>query len=315
MIKVYSLLYGNVEITVKAIYGDKEPRSLINTSLEGVLNGRKIVVKNHFFSRVVPQGIYDYPTCAYNAYRVLAMEYNRRVQKTLDSLIHPYNKKPSDYKVACFFMRDLVKTFDSVQDAATQLRLNPTDIRRICEIQSRSRKTCGGYVWRYVTDTGDIIHPWLILDEYKGDETYFRGIPTRLDERNIPQQIRMDMLKDKELSETLSEQGYYAKDERERMAILKKEREENDIREFVKNLASNGKQLKCIYQTAVEELYHGLDFDGVLLVRVNYTNKSIDVKFNVYDSDDNYAFKAKMDSVKSRFKNQFRDFSKWHINY
>lgn len=312
MIEIYSLLYGNVEIIVKAIYTDN-PKSLKKVNLEATLNGRKIVVKNHIGMRVVPQGKFDYPTCAYNAYRVLAMEYNRRFQKTLDSLIHPYYKKPSDYKVSCFFMGDLVKTFNSVQDAATQLRLKPADIRRICEIQNRTRKTCGGYVWRYVTDKGDIIRPWLILDDYKGDETYFRGIPTRLDEREIPQQIRTDMLKDKELRETLSDQGLYAKDERERKAILKKEREENDIREFVRSLASNGKLLKCIYQTAVEELYHGLDFDGVLMVRVNYTNKSIDVKFIVYDTSDKYAYGAKMDSVRSRFKNQFGDFFKWHI--
>lgn len=310
MLNIYSLLYGNVEITVKAIYGDNQPMKI---SLEGVLNGIKIVVNNHFGSRVVPQGKYDYPTCAYNAYRVLAGEYNRRFQKTLDNLIHPYYKKPSDYKVSCFFMGDLVKTFDSIQDAATQLRLNPSDIRRICEIQNRTRKTCGGYEWRYVTDRGDIIRPWLILDEYKGDETYFRGIPTRLDEREIPQQIKTDMLKDKELHETLSDQGFYAKDERELRAILRKEREDNDIREFVKSLASNGKLLKCVYQTAVEELYHGLDFDGVLMVRINFTNKSIDVKFNVYDTSDRYAYSAKIDSARSRFKKQFGDFCKWHI--
>ena len=255
MLNIYSLLYGNVEITVKAIYGDNQPMKI---SLEGVLNGTKIVVNNHFGSRVVPQGKYDYPTCAYNAYRVLAGEYNRRFQKTLDNLIHPYYKKPSDYKVSCFFMGDLIKTFDSIQDAATQLRLNPSDIRRICEIQNRTRKTCGGYVWRYVTDKGDIIRPWLILDEYKGDETYFRGIPTRLDEREIPQQIKTDMLKDKELRETLSDQGFYAKDERERRAILRKEREDNDIREFVKSRAGRTENHHVAGRSICARQFNGL---------------------------------------------------------
>ena len=310
MIEIYSLLYGNVEIELRVYSKDGEPKK---TDIKAVLNGRTIILKNYIGYRVIPVSKYDYPTCAYNCYRALAMEYNKRFQKTLDSLISPYNKKPSDYKVSCFFLGDLVKTFDSIQDAATQLKLKPTDIRRICEIKDRQRKTCGGYVWRYVKDNGDVILPWLELDKYKGDETYFRGIPTRLDERNIPWQIRKDMLEDKELRETLSDQGFYAKDERERKRLLEKEREESDIREFVKSLASNGKLLKCIYQTATEELYHGLDFDGVLMVRVNYANKSIDVTFKVYDTTDKYAYGAKMDSARSRFKNQFGDYCKWHI--
>ena len=313
MIEIYSLLYGNVEIIVKAIYTDN-PRSLKKVNLEATLNGRKIVVKNHIGMRVVPQGKFDYPTCAFNAYRVLAMEYNKRFQKTLDSLIHPNFKKPStDYKVSCFFLGDLVKTFDSIQDAATQLKLNPTDIRRICEIKDRQRKTCGGYVWRYVKDNGDVILPWLELDKYKGDETYFRGIPTRLDERNIPWQIRKDMLEDKELGETLSDQGFYAKDERERKRLLEKEREESDIREFVKNLASNGKQLKCVYQTGTEEFYHGLDFSGVLMIRLNFASKGIDARYIPYDSSDHYAIEAKYRMIRTKFKDAFGDYCKWHI--
>ena len=312
MYKIYSLLYGNVEIIVKAIYTDN-PKSLIKVNLEAIINGRKIVVKNHTNTSVVPRGRYDYPACAYTAYCVLAKEYNKSVQKTLDSLISPHNKKPSDFKVSCFFLGDLIKTFDSIQDAATQLKLNPKDIRRVCEIKDRQRKTCGGYEWRYVNDNGDIILPWLELDEYKGDETYFRGIPTRLDERNIPWGIRKDMLKDKDLCESLSDQGFYAKDERERKRLLAKEREESDIREFVKNLASNGKQLKCVYQTGTQELYHGLDFGGVLMIRLNFVDKSIDVTYNVYDLTNNYSKDAKLKMIKTRFKKTFGDNCKWQI--
>ena len=53
MIEIYSLLYGNVEITVKAIYTDN-PKSLKKVNLEATLNGRKIVLKNHSGMRVVP---------------------------------------------------------------------------------------------------------------------------------------------------------------------------------------------------------------------------------------------------------------------
>ena len=312
MYEIYSLLYGNVEITVKAIYTDN-PKSLKKVNLEAIINGRKIVVKNHTGTSVVPRGRYDYPACAYTAYCVLAKEYNKSVQKTLDSLISPHNKKPSDFKVSCFFLGDLIKTFDSIQDAATQLKLNPKDIRRVCEIKDRQRKTCGGYEWRYVNDNGDIILPWLELDEYKGDETYFRGIPTRIDERNIPWGIRKDMLKDKDLCESLSDQGFYAKDERERKRLLAKEREESDIREFVKNLASNGKQLKCVYQTGTEEFYHGLDFSGVLMIRLNFVYKSIDLRYIPYDSSDHYAIEAKYRMIRATFKETFGDYCKWSI--
>lgn len=312
MYEIYSLLYGNVEIIVKAIYTDN-PKSLKKVNLEAIINGRKIVVKNHTDTSVVPRGRYDYPACAYTAYRALVMEYNKRFQKTLDSLIPPNFKKPSDYKVSCFFLGDLIKTFDSIQDAATQLKLNPKDIRRVCEIKDRQRKTCGGYEWRYVNDNGDVILPWLVLDEYKGDETYFRGIPTRLEERNIPLQIRKDMLKDKELRETLSDQGFYAKDERERKRLLAKEREESDIREFVKNLASNGKQLKCVYQTGTQEFYHGLDFSGVLMIRLNFASKGIDVRYIPYDSSDHYSIEAKYRMIRATFKDTFGDYCKWQI--
>lgn len=312
MYEIYSLLYGNVDIIVKAIYTDN-PKSLKKVNLEAIINGRKIVVKNHTGTSVVPRGRYDYPACAYIAYRALVMEYNKRFQKTLDSLIPPNFKKPSDYKVSCFFLGDLIKTFDSIQDAATQLKLNPKGIRRVCEIKDRQRKTCGGYEWRYVNDNGDIILPWLVLDEYKGDETYFRGIPTRLEERNIPLQIRKDMLKDKELRETLSDQGFYAKDERERKRLLAKEREESDIREFVKNLASNGKQLKCVYQTGTEEFYHGLDFSGVLMIRLNFASKGIDVRYIPYDSSDHYSIEAKYRMIRATFKDTFGDYCKWQI--
>lgn len=312
MYEIYSLLYGNVEITVKAIYTDN-PKSLKKVNLEAILNGRKIVVKNHTNTSVVPRGRYDYPACAYTAYCVLAKEYNKSVQKTLDRLISPHNKKPSDFKVSCFFLGDLIKTFDSIQDAAIQLKLNPKDIRRVCEIKDRQRKTCGGYEWRYVNDNGDIILPWLELDEYKGDETYFRGIPTRLDERNIPWGIRKDMLKDKDLCESLSDQGFYAKDERERKRLLAKEREESDIREFVKNLASNGKQLKCVYQTGTEEFYHGLDFSGVLMIRLNFASKGIDVRYIPYDSSDHYSIEAKYRMIRATFKDTFGDYCKWQI--
>lgn len=312
MYEIYSLLYGNVDIIVKAIYTDN-PKSLKKVNLEAIINGRKIVVKNHTNTSVVPRGKYDYPACAYTAYRALVMEYNKRFQKTLDSLIPPNFKKPSDYKVSCFFLGDLIKTFDSIQDAATQLKLNPKDIRRVCEIKDRQRKTCGGYEWRYVNDNGDVILPWLELDEYSGDETYFRGIPTRLDERNIPWGIRKDMLKDKDLCESLSDQGFYAKDERERKRLLAKEREESDIREFVKNLASNGKQLKCVYQTGTEEFYHGLDFSGVLMIRLNFASKGIDVRYIPYDSSDHYSIEAKYRMIRATFKDTFGDYCKWQI--
>ena len=129
---IYYLYYGNIEITMVAIEkAENIKRELDCVSIKAKLNDRKVSIEKYEGCGLIPRSSASYPDCAFKAYRILANEYNRIFQKNLDSLIKPTFKHPKDkYRVACFFYNELVKTFDSIQDAATQLRLNYTDIRR-----------------------------------------------------------------------------------------------------------------------------------------------------------------------------------------
>ena len=309
---IYYLSYGNIEITMVAVEkAENMKRELDCVSLKAKLNDRMVSIEKYKGHGLVPRSSASYPDCAFKAYRILANEYNRVFQKHLDSLIQPTFKHPKDkYRVACFFYNELVKTFDSIQDAATQLRLSYTDIRRVCEVYDRSRKTCGGYAWRYVDGDCRVIEPWLVVDDYQGDETYFRGMPTRIDDLGyIPTAIRKDMLEDKDMCKSIREM-----DEMEKKAYvttLEKERTERDIRDFVENIPSNGKRMKCLYKTGEEEFYHATDYSGVIYARINYGLKELEVKYTPFDSRDCYSYRAKKDSIFADFKRRFSEFSKW----
>ena len=309
---IYYLYYGNIEITMVAIEkAENIKRELDCVSIKAKLNGRKVSIKNYKGYRLIPTSTASYPDCAFKAYRILANEYNRIFQKNLDSLIKPTFKHPKDkYRVACFFYNELVKTFDSIQDAATQLRLNYTDIRRVCEVNERSRKTCGGYVWRYVDGDCRVIEPWLIVDNYKGDEKYFRGMPTRIEDLGyIPSAIRKDMLEDKDMRKSIF--YLYSTRKQERIARLDKERMERDIKSFVEDNTSNGTRMKCLYRTGDEEFYHATDYSGVIYARIRYFNKTIEVGYTSFDSNDHYSYNAKKESISADFKRRFGEFNEW----
>ena len=311
---IYYLYYGNIEITMVAIEkAENIKRELDCVSIKAKLNDRKVSIEKYKGCGLIPRSSTSYPDCAFKAYRILANEYNRIFQKNLDSLIKPTFKHPKDkYRVACFFYNELVKTFDSIQDAATQLRLNYTDIRRVCEVNERSRKTCGGYVWRYVDGDCRVIEPWLIVDNYKGDEKYFRGMPTRIEDLGyIPSAIRKDMLEDKDMSKSILEMDSTRR--KVRIDQLNKERTERDIKDFVENIPSNGKRMKCLYRTGDEEFYHAADYSGVIYARIRYFNKTIEVRYTSFDSNDHYSYNAKKESISDDFKRRFGKFSEWSL--
>ena len=309
---IYYLKYGNIEITMVAVEkAENMKKELYCVSLKAKLNHRMVSIEKYMGHGLIPRSSASYPDCAFKAYRILANEYNRVFQKHLDSLIQPTFKHPKDkYRVACFFYNELVRTFDSIQDAAIQLRLNYTDIRRVCEVYDRSRKTCGGYAWRYVDGDCNVIEPWLVVDDYQGDETYFRGMPTRIDDlRYIPTAIKKDMLEDKDMRKSILEMD--AMEKKARITTLEKERTERDIKDFIENIPSNGKRMKCLYKTGEEEFYHATDYSGVIYARIKYFNKTLEVRYTTFDSNDNYSYKAKKDSISADFKRRFGEHNEW----
>lgn len=309
---IYYLNYGDVEITMVAVEkAENMKKELDCVALKAKLNDRMVSIEKYKGHGLIPRSSASYSDCAFKAYRILANEYNRVFQNRLDSLIQPTFKHPKDkYLVACFFYNELVMTFDSIQDAATQLRLHYADIRRVCEVYDRSRKTCGGYAWRYVDGDCNVIEPWLVVDDYQGDETYFRGMPTRIDDLGyIPTAIRKDMLEDKDMCRSIREMD--AMEKKAYITTLEKERTERDIRDFVENVPSNGRRMKCLYKTGEEEFYHAIDYSGVIYARINYGLKELEVKYTPFDSRDCYSYKAKKDSISADFKRRFSEFSKW----
>lgn len=307
------LFYGDIQITMKVHEMSDYERNPDVVSLTAFINGEMVKVENYKGLHLVPRSKEFYPTCAFKAYRALITKMNKTASnKPSISLIHITFKQPKDkFRVACFFYNELVKTFDSIYDAAMQLRLCYTNIKRVCEIRNKQRKTCGGYVWRYIDGDYRIVEPWLVVDDNDGDDTFFQGIPTRLyDTKYIPESIRKDMLEDEDMSNSIHEMN--TKERNAYFNNLKQEQDEQDIIDFVENIASNGKRLKCAYKSGTEDFYHGLDYNGVICFRINYKRKIIEFNFINYNSNEgNY---LKFSYVKQEFEKRFGKSSDWKLS-
>ena len=135
-------------------------------------------------------------------------------------------------------------------------------------------------------------------------------MPTRIEDISyIPSAIRKDMLEDKDMRKSILEMDSLKR--KVRIDLLNKERTERDIKDFVENIPSNGKRMKCLYRTGDEEFYHATDYSGVIYARIRYFNKTIEVGYTSFDSNDHYSYNAKKESISADFKRRFGEFNEW----
>ena len=89
--------------------------------------------------------------------------------------------------VSAFFLGELVKTWNSAQEASIEMGIDKRHIIEVCEDITGRNNSAGGYVWRYTTSDGEITYPSRVK--------VFTGREKKLltDAEYIPQRIKKDM--------------------------------------------------------------------------------------------------------------------------
>lgn len=84
-----------------------------------------------------------------NKYNIKYNTLSKRFNKGLrgEDLIADINPKNTPRKIACFKDGTLIKTFDSIKQAANEFKLNRTNISNCCH---GKRKSCGGFQWKFI---------------------------------------------------------------------------------------------------------------------------------------------------------------------
>lgn len=127
------------------------------------------------------------------AYKLVMEAYSIKSKKVADekSAIKAEFAKQQDPRellhVSAFFLGELVKTWNSAQEAANETGINKRHIIEVCEDTMGRNNSAGGYVWRYTTSDGEITHPSRVK--------VFTGREKKLltDSECLPQRIRKDM--------------------------------------------------------------------------------------------------------------------------
>ena len=136
---------------------------------------------------------WDSPMSPERAYKLVMEAYSIKSKKIADekSAIKGKFSKQQDPRellhVSAFFLGELVKTWNSAQEAANEMGINKRNIIEVCEDTIGRNNSAGGYVWRYTTSDGEITHPSRVK--------VFTGREKKLltDTEYLPQRIRRDM--------------------------------------------------------------------------------------------------------------------------
>lgn len=135
----------------------------------------------------------DSPMSPIRAYKLVMEAYSIKSKKAADekSAIKGNFSKQQDPRellyVSAFFLGELVKTWNSAQEAANEMGIDRRHIISVCEDTTGRNNSAGGYVWRYTTSDGEITHP--------SRAKVFTGREKKLltDMDYLPQRIRKDM--------------------------------------------------------------------------------------------------------------------------
>ena len=136
---------------------------------------------------------WDSPMSPERAYKLVMEAYSIKSKKIANekSAIKGKFAKRQDpceiLHVSAFFLGELVKTWNSAQEASIEMGIDKRHIIEVCEDTMGRNKSAGGYVWRYTTSEGEITHPSRVK--------VFTGREKKLltDTEYLPQRIRRDM--------------------------------------------------------------------------------------------------------------------------
>lgn len=127
------------------------------------------------------------------AYKLVMEAYTIKLKKQTEeksAIKAKFTKKQNPCEilhVSAFFLGELVKTWNSAQEASIEMGIDKRHIIEVCEDTMGRNNSAGGYVWRYTTSDGEITYPSRVK--------VFTGREKKLltDAEYIPQRIKKDM--------------------------------------------------------------------------------------------------------------------------
>ena len=179
----YKLIYKQLPMTQEVKYDEcnRPNHSILFATVNGIDIGIKVGHK------------WDSPMSPETAYKLVMEAYTIKSKKQAEekSAIKAKFAKKQDpceiLHVSAFFLGELVKTWNSAQEASNEMGIDKRHIIEVCEDTMGRNNSAGGYVWRYTTSDGEITYPSRVK--------VFTGREKKLltDAEYIPQRIKKDM--------------------------------------------------------------------------------------------------------------------------
>ena len=179
----YKLIYKQLPMTQEVKYDEcnRPNHSILFATVNGIDIG--ISVSHKWNSPMSPEA----------AYKLVMEAYTIKLKKQTEeksAIKAKFTKKQNPCEilhVSAFFLGELVKTWNSAQEASVEMGIDKRHIIEVCEDITGRNNSAGGYVWRYTTSDGEITYPSRVK--------VFTGREKKLltDSEYLPQRIRKDM--------------------------------------------------------------------------------------------------------------------------
>lgn len=179
----YKLIYKQLPMTQEVKYDEcnRPNHSILFATVNGIDIGISVSHK------------WDSPMSPEAAYKLVMEAYTIKLKKQTEeksAIKAKFTKKQNPCEilhVSAFFLGELVKTWNSAQEASIEMGIDKRHIIEVCEDITGRNNSAGGYVWRYTTSDGEITHP--------SRAKVFTGREKKLltDMEYLPQRIRKDM--------------------------------------------------------------------------------------------------------------------------
>ena len=179
----YKLIYKQLPMTQEVKYDEcnRPNHSILFATVNGIDIGISVSHK------------WDSPMSPEAAYKLVMEAYTIKLKKQTEeksAIKAKFTKKQNPCEilhVSAFFLGELVKTWNSAQEASVEMGIDKRHIIEVCEDITGRNNSAGGYVWRYTTSDGEITYPSRVK--------VFTGREKKLltDSEYLPQRIRKDM--------------------------------------------------------------------------------------------------------------------------
>ena len=179
----YKLIYKQLPMTQEVKYDEcnRPNHSILFATVNGIDIGISVSHKR------------DSPMSPEAAYKLVMEAYTIKLKKQTEeksAIKAKFTKKQNPCEilhVSAFFLGELVKTWNSAQEASVEMGIDKRHIIEVCEDITGRNNSAGGYVWRYTTSDGEITYPSRVK--------VFTGREKKLltDSEYLPQRIRKDM--------------------------------------------------------------------------------------------------------------------------